>query len=231
MTIWAILPAAGIGRRMGSTTPKQYLTVAGKPVLQRSIERLCAVPAISGVIVVLHPEDEHFNSLAVADSVETVSGGDERQESVRNAMEHLSTRAQPDDWVLVHDAARPCVLVSDINLLLQEAADHPVGALLAVPQDNTLKLADETGHVSTTIDRTNYWQAYTPQLFRYGLLATALADAASTGRVITDEASAVEALGKKPLLVMGDRYNIKITHESDLALAELIIQMQESNHD
>ncbi len=231
MSIWAIVPAAGIGRRMASITPKQvakqYREVAGQPVLAHSLKKLLTLPALTQVVVVLHPEDTHFSTLDVAADprITTVSGGAERQDSVRNGLAALGA-AQPDDWVLVHDAVRPCVSHEDLLKLLQELQEHPVGGLLAAPVDNTLKAANAVQQVQQTVDRSALWQAFTPQMFRYGQLTTALQQAREQQLAITDEASAIEACGLQPQLVLGSKLNLKITHESDLQLAELILQQQ-----
>lgn len=227
MTLWAILPAAGIGQRMGSATPKQYLSLAGKPVLQHTLNKLSAVPNLMRTVVALNPEDQHFAQLDIDPrKVTTTIGGATRQQSVMNALTELNSAAADEDWILVHDAVRPCVLLSDIDKLLGSIADHAIGGLLAAPQDNTLKRADETLHVAETVDRSEYWQALTPQVFRFGLLRQAIQCALDDGIAITDEASAIELMGYKPLLVSSDRNNIKITRESDLDLAEAILNLQ-----
>ncbi len=225
MSIWAIVPAAGIGQRMAADVPKQYLPLAGKPILEHSVEKLLAVPGLTSVVVVLHPDDRSFNTLNLDPGlVETTTGGAERQESVLNGLLHLQDRAGEDDWVLVHDAVRPCVLTSDIEKLLGLVEDQQAGGVLAMAQDNTLKKADADNLITTTVDRSNLWQAMTPQVFRYGILKQALLDARDKHLVFTDEASAVEALGLRPLLVEGDRNNVKITRLADLKLAEMILQ-------
>lgn len=229
MTVWAIVPAAGIGQRMGADIPKQYLQLAGKPVLQHSLEKLLKLPVIATVVVALHPDDNHFEALDVDRSaVEAAPGGSQRQDSVLNGLLHLQGRAQDEDWVLVHDAVRPCVQIKDIEKLLGALELNEVGGLLAAPQDNTLKRADSENRVETTVDRDGLWQALTPQAFRYGVLKRALLNAQANELPITDEASSVEALGLQPLLVEGDRNNVKITREADLHLAELIMQTEES---
>ena len=232
MALWAIVPAAGIGRRLGSAIPKQYLPLAGKPVLQHSLEKLQALPGVAALVVALNPQDSRFGQLpqaggSAASFAETTTGGASRQHSVLNGLAVLAARASADDWVLVHDAVRPCVLLSDIHRLLAAVADHRVGGLLAVPQDNTLKRADASGHVAATVDRRHYWQALTPQVFRFGLLQQAMTSACEQGLAITDEASALEASGHKPLLVPADSNNIKITREADLVLAAAIMDWQQ----
>lgn len=228
MTIWAILPAAGIGQRMGAPIPKQYLDLAGKPVIQHSIETLLQVSAVDSVTVALNPADTHFANLDLpSNRIRTIEGGDSRQQSVLNGLVSLESLANDDDWVLVHDAVRPCVQVQDIEKLLGEVSDHPIGGLLATPQDNTLKLSDGSNHAVETADRSAYWQALTPQVFRYAALKHAIQRAIESNKPVTDEASAIEAQGCKPLLVEGDRNNIKLTRESDLYLADAILKLQQ----
>ncbi len=230
MTIWAIVPAAGIGLRLGSTIPKQYLPLSGKPVLQHSLERLAALAGVDAIVVPVHPDDRWHQQLDVAGTaLEFIAGGEERQHSVLNALLHIAARAAPEDWVLVHDAVRPCVRVSDMERLLQSVANHECGGLLGAPVVSTLKRVDGNGVVLETLDRKNCWQAYTPQVFRYGLLRQALEQAIVNAVAVTDEASALEMTGYNPLLVEGDHLNIKITHESDLRLAAMILQQQDEH--
>ena len=228
MSIWAIVPAAGVGHRMGSAIPKQYLPLCGKPVIAHTLERIVQIEDLSGLLLVLHPDDqqfaEFFNAEAGAvEAPEIVRGGDERCQSVLNAVLSLKTRAQPDDWVLVHDAARPCVRAIDIDALIQALWFHPVGGLLARPVSDTLKQVNSNHEVLTTVDRSTHWQALTPQMFRFDILMRALLAAVAGG-----DKAAVEALGLKPLVVPGSTDNIKITNESDLGLAERIIEQQTS---
>ena len=244
MTIWAILPAAGIGHRMGSITPKQYLTVNGTAVISYALQRLSAVAAIEKIVVVLHPDDNYWQQLnltSITDSVKNSDsafnsspdhriccavGGDERYQSVLNGLDHIQSEAKFDDWVLVHDAVRPCVRSADIEKLIAELSEHPVGGLLGSPVDNTLKQVDADGNVITTMDRAELWNALTPQMFRYDILRTGLRQVISEQLLVTDEASAIERLGHKPKMVAGSKDNIKITHQSDLALASNILKSQ-----
>ena len=233
MSIWAIVPAAGVGHRMGSAVPKQYLPLCGKPVIAHTLERIAQIEDLSGLLLVLHPDDqqfaEYFNAKAGAvAALEIVRGGNERCHSVLNAVLSLKSRAQPDDWVLVHDAARPCVRATDIDALALALRSHPVGGLLARPVSDTLKQVNSNHEVLKTVDRSRHWQALTPQMFRFDILLRALSAAAEGGDKITDDAAAVEALGVNPLIVPGSTDNIKITHESDLGLAERIIEQQAS---
>lgn len=229
MAIWAIVPAAGIGTRMLATTPKQYLLVNGRSVIDHTLARLLSVAQIEGVVVALHPQDGLWTFLGVKDNarVTTCAGGDDRCQSVLNALQALQGRAEDDDWVLVHDAVRPCVRRSDIEHLLKVIESHSVGGLLAVPVSSTLKRARADGNVAGTVDRSDVWQAATPQAFRYAALRSALASAIAQGSLVTDEASALELAGHAPVLVQCSADNIKITYPEDLTLAGLIIRAQE----
>ncbi|MES3006258.1 MAG: 2-C-methyl-D-erythritol 4-phosphate cytidylyltransferase [Pseudomonadota bacterium] len=228
MTIWAIIPAAGVGTRMQAAAPKQYLLINGQAVLAHTVARLNAVSSVERIVVALHPQDDRWATLGLYSGprLQTCVGGADRCHSVLNALNALREDGQEDDWVLVHDAVRPCVSVSDIERLLAEVADHPVGGLLAVPVSSTLKRAGPEGDVSATVDRTDIWQAGTPQVFRYGLLHRTLTEAIAAGTLVTDEASALELAGFAPRLVRGRADNIKITYPEDLLLARLILEAQ-----
>ena len=233
MTIWAILPAAGIGRRMGSSTPKQYLPVNGVPVIAHTLQRLAAVGSIARIVVVLNPRDSLWESLEIAKQfldkqprIESTTGADARQESVLNGLRALDEVALDDDWVLVHDAVRPCVELADIERLIASVQADAVGGLLATPVDNTLKQVDAGLRVTSTIDRSHYWNALTPQMFRYSLLKTGLEKAVAEKLSITDDAAAIELLGNRPKIVEGSKFNIKITHDADLELAAMILNRQ-----
>lgn len=223
---WAVIPAAGSSRRMGpATLPKQYLELAGRCVLAWSLEPFLAHPQCSGVVVVLAADDAQWPALEVAkDSrIATAAGGAERSQSVQRGLEALGDRAAADDWVLVHDAARPCLDRSDLDELLQQLGSDPVGGLLAAPVIDTLKRADTERRVLNTVERENLWRALTPQMFRYGLLKRALTEAQRNTAAVTDEAQAVELLGLNPKLVAGSADNIKITVPQDLARAQQIL--------
>lgn len=228
--IWAILPAAGIGRRMGSNTPKQYLDLNGVPVIAHSLQKLVSIPAIRKIVVVLHPEDVHFSTLQLPNSEKIVvtPGGAERFQSVLNGLLYLAGIASDDDWVLVHDAVRPCVRAADIQLLIDQLAQHSVGGLLGFPVVDTLKQVNDRDEVEQTADRSRYWHAQTPQMFRYGLLVKALRDLIARSLEVTDEAGAIERLGLHPQMVTGHRDNIKITHVADLGMASTILAAQAS---
>ncbi len=225
---WLIVPAAGIGQRMQSAVPKQYLKIHQRFVLDITLSRLLASADFAGCVVPLHPEDRWWPATdAAADPrIETCPGGQERADSVLSALQSLQGRAQDDDWVLVHDAARPCLHPDDLARLLGEVADHPVGGLLAAPVADTLKQAGDGAppEVSATVDRSRLWRALTPQMFRFGALTRALRHCLDQGCAVTDESSAMEISGKMPVLVEGRPDNIKITVPSDLALAGFILE-------
>lgn len=228
-SLWALVPAAGLGRRMGSAIPKQYLQLRGQTVIEHTLERLLGHPAIAGVYVALSSQDNWWaRTRFVADPrVWVVSGGAERPNSVLRLLDVLAGRAPTEDWVLVHDAVRPCVRGSDINRLITTLADHPVGGLLGTPVCDTIKRADAAGRVETTIRREGLWHAFTPQLFRLGALRQALAGALAAGVLVTDEAAAMERAGWQPELVVGSADNLKITRAEDLALAAFYLAQQE----
>lgn len=277
MTIWAVVPAAGIGSRMLSATPKQYLFIRDQTVLAHTLARLSAVALIKRIVLVLSAHDTHWSSLQatgitgdVKDArnkrVVSCVGAETRWQSVLNGLQALAAVAADDDWVLVHDGVRPCVRVADILRLLELTLGDEVGGLLAVPVSDTLKRAalstpsadrvagtssrssagssagssavssagsssgSLTGvaHVAETIDRDAMWSASTPQLFRLGLLRRCLQEAAAAGANLTDEASALEWAGYRPVLVPCHKDNIKITHPDDLRLAELILDAQKA---
>ncbi|MCC6310401.1 MAG: 2-C-methyl-D-erythritol 4-phosphate cytidylyltransferase, partial [Trueperaceae bacterium] len=208
---YALVPAAGQGTRMGESTPKQYLPIAGLPMLRHSLVALAAVARVARVVAILAPEDAHWEAhdwSGLAGRVEALrAGGETRARSVANALERLAGEAAPDDWVLVHDAARPCVTAAMVERLLDEVGDDAVGGLLAMPVADTLKREGEPARVGATVPREGLWRAQTPQLFRYALLRRALAEAPAA----TDESQAVESLGHRPRLVQGDNANFKVT--------------------
>ena len=218
----ALVPAAGFGARMGNELPKQYLPLAGQPMIFHALNTLCASPEISTVFVTLAPDDTLFNTYdwsLFGDKLQTLyCGGKTRAESVLNGL--LASELEPDDWVLVHDAARPCLTQAHLAKLIHDLRDDEVGGILAVPVADTLKRADADGRVLCTESREQLWQAQTPQMFRAGLLAHALQQC----NHVTDEASAIEALGLKPKLVLSEPTNFKVTYPQDLLLAELLLK-------
>jgi len=224
--IFALVLAAGQGTRIGDALPKQYLPIAGKPMMFHSIEALASVPRIERVFVVLAPMDRHWGGhdwSALPDKVEaTFCGGSRRAESVANSLEHLKERIAKDDWVLVHDAARPCIQKELVEQFLDELEGDAVGGLLAMPLADTLKSADENLRVAATIPRLKLWRAQTPQMFKYDMLRRGL----EKKPLATDEAEAIESLGYyAPRLVQGEDTNIKVTFAEDLQIAEMILQL------
>jgi 2-C-methyl-D-erythritol 4-phosphate cytidylyltransferase len=218
------MPAAGAGRRFGDRVPKQYAALHGRTVLEWSLAPFLSDGRCSGAVVVIASNDTWWAKISerIA-AVAVVQGGGERSESVRKGLQALNRKAEPGDWVLVHDAARPCLSHADRDRLLEQAGAHPVGGLLAMRASDTLKRAQADGCVESTVDRADLWRASTPQMFRYGRLCEALDRALAAKRFPTDEAQAVEWLGDRPLLIEGSAGNIKITTHDDLALAEALL--------
>lgn len=218
----AVVPAAGIGSRMGASCPKQYLSLAGKCILEHTLERLLSHPAIARVIVALAPHDRWFDTLAVAADprVLRVEGGSERAFSVLNAL-HVAE----GEWVLVHDAARPCLTHGDLDALIA-AARASGGAILGSRVRDTMKRTDERGNIVATVDRDGLWHALTPQMFPTSTLTRALEGGLALGATITDEASAMERAGFPVRMVEGRADNIKVTRPEDLALAGLFLRQQ-----
>ena len=225
--LWLIVPAAGQGRRMGADRPKQYLALAGRTVLEHTLSRLHQAFPEAGLCLCLDDDDRWFDPAWVPFADWRRSpGGEERVDSVMQALAALGEQAGDDDLVLVHDVARPCVALDDLARLRAALDEESAGALLATPVADTMKRADDTGRIAATEPRSGLWHAQTPQGFRVGLLRRALAVARAQGLSVTDEASAVEALGLAPRLVTGRRDNLKITHPEDLALAAHVLAAQ-----
>lgn len=220
---YGLIPAAGIGTRMGARLPKQYLDIAGYPMIYHAIRILAATPRIERVFVVLSPEDRHWQTYDWSEFSGKVTvlrcGGATRAESVRNGLAAMTAMA--DDWVLVHDAARPCLTETLVDHLLDTVADDAVGGLLAIPVADTLKRAAGLNRIAGTEPREHLWQAQTPQMFRHALLLQALNGDATS--IPTDEASAIEAIGLAPLLVTADSSNFKVTFPNDLELARSLL--------
>jgi len=221
---WIVVPAAGASRRVGGPVPKQYLRLLGRSVLEWSLRALLSHPAVGGGVVALAYGDEEWPGLpaALRERVVTTIGGRERCDSVLNGLRALQARER--DWVLVHDAARPCLEQEDLSRLVDACRDDAVGGLLAVPVADTLKRAAEDGHVLGTVAREGLWRAQTPQMFRYAALCSALEQALAAGERPGDEATAMERAGHMPLLVEGSPFNIKITRPADLAFAEAVLR-------
>jgi 2-C-methyl-D-erythritol 4-phosphate cytidylyltransferase len=226
--VYAVVPAAGAGKRMGSAVPKQYLELAGRTVLEHTLWRLAGHALVQKVVVAVSSGDEYFEDLRakLPGKIGTVQGGAERCHSVLSALHALSAHAAPDDWVVVHDAARPCVRVTDLDRMFETLGDHEVGGILAAPVRDTLKRCGADGAIIATVDRTQLWHALTPQMFRLGTLTQAIETALADGVIVTDEAQAIERIGLTPRVVAGSADNLKITHPEDLALAGMILAAQ-----
>ena len=222
---WAVIPAAGTGSRMQTDVPKQYLTIHNRTVIEYVLEVFCTHEQIAGIMVALSAGDTTWNTLDISrhEKIMTTTGGRERYHSVLNCLDALDGVAAKEDWVLVHDAARPCICRKDIDGLINALSGHPVGGLLALPVRDTMKRADAAGEVEQTVDRQNLWHALTPQMFRLDALRSALRAASRKDMLITDEAQAMELTGARPLLIQGNPRNIKITQKNDLFLAELYL--------
>jgi 2-C-methyl-D-erythritol 4-phosphate cytidylyltransferase len=221
---WLVMPAAGTGVRFGDPVPKQYARLCGKSVIEWALAPFLSDSRCAGAVVAIAPGDAHWPRIASKlPAVKSATGGARRSDSVRNALAVLAARALSDDWVLVHDAARPCLTAIDRDRLLERLARHPLGGLLATPQADTLKQAAGDQTVATTLDRTHLWRALTPQMFRFGPLCAALDAASTASRSPGDEAQAFEWLGEHPALVEGSAANLKITNASDLSLAEALL--------
>jgi len=245
--VWAVVPAAGRGARFETTQaegPKQYARLAGATVLEWSLSALLHEPRVAGIVVALAADDARWPAIAASmtgSKIETTIGGASRQESVRRGLKALEGRAGADDWVMVHDAARPCLTSADLKALIDavescedacEDATHAAavnGAVLASPVHDTVK-RERGGIAADTVDRTGLWRALTPQVFGYARLTQALEDAATLGLAVTDEAQAMERLGLPARLVRGSPFNIKVTTVSDLVMAESILRGTERNH-
>jgi 2-C-methyl-D-erythritol 4-phosphate cytidylyltransferase / 2-C-methyl-D-erythritol 2,4-cyclodiphosphate synthase len=245
MRYWLIMPAAGSGRRFGASSPKQYALLEGRSVIEWALSPFLRDSRCAGIVIALPPADSEWTRIAARlseapaagpgggpRSMKTVAGGAQRSQSVRLALEALAGRAAAADWVLVHDAARPCLGQADLDQLLEQLAAHPLGGLLASPAADTLKrsgspLPDLSSPIAATIERTGLWRALTPQMFRYGRLCAALDAAHAAQRFPTDEAQALEWQGEQPLLVRGAASNLKITTGEDLVLAAAILRSRD----
>ncbi len=222
---FALVPAAGAGSRLASSTPKQYLSLAGRPVLYHTLRQLADHPQVEQVFVVLAPGDSQFRTADWGDLEGRMTplycGGETRAASVYNGLLAARDVIGGDDWVLVHDAARPCLSAEALARLIVEVGEDDAGGLLAIPVADTLKRGGGDGRVTATERREGLWQAQTPQMFRYGFLVEALRRSGPS--TITDEAGAIERMGLKPRLVMGEARNLKVTYPQDLELAALIL--------
>jgi len=232
MRYWLLMPAAGSGSRFGANGPKQYAPLAGRTVIEWALAPFLADARCAHIVVALARGDSAWEQVAArlharGSTLTAVGGGAQRSQSVRLALTGLEGRAGPDDWVLVHDAARPCLDAHDLERLLGELGTHPLGGLLAIPATDTLKRAQSgagtRAAVAQTLDRSGLWRALTPQMFRYRQLCTALDQAHAAGRFPSDEAQALEWLGERPALIEGAATNLKITTREDLVLAAAVL--------
>ena len=222
--LWAVVPAAGIGSRFGNGTPKQHQRLAGRSVIEWAILPFLERTDIVGIVIALADDDKNWSQADVVDArVILAKGGSERSESVLNSLQAIHERADPMDWVLVHDAARPCLDGGDLQRLIQTLQEDPVGGLLATPVHDTLKRDSGNGRVESTVERRGLWRAMTPQMFRYGILCSALERAVSQQLSVTDESMAVELMGEHPVLIQGRADNMKITSREDMLRAESVL--------
>jgi 2-C-methyl-D-erythritol 4-phosphate cytidylyltransferase len=223
---WGIVPAAGVGKRMQADRPKQYLELAGKPVIEQTLSRLLQANVFEAVAVAVSREDPYWPDLAISrhERILTAPGGKERADSVLSALKSIRDKVSDSDWVLVHDAARPCITAGDIHHLIACLIHDDVGGILALSSHDTLKNVQD-GRIAGTLDRNHIWRALTPQMFRYGMLKNALEEAEGNP-AITDEASALELKGLRPKIVEGRPDNIKITRPEDLPLAQFYMEQQ-----
>ena len=234
---WLIVPAAGLGKRLGGEKPKQYQELYGKTVIECAIEPFLSLPTLKGIVVALNPEDKYWKTLPLASHplIKAIEGGAERSASVLNALQTFATKkdtqVENDDWVLVHDAARPCIFQEDVIEMMSTLGDSTVGGIMAIPVSDTIKrvsaIWEEQGAGDVTIestkDRRFLWQAQTPQMFRFAMLLSAMENAIEEKQAITDESSAIEFLGYKPAVFQGKRSNMKITLPEDLGMAQQIL--------
>ena len=227
INFWAVVPAAGVGKRMNADRPKQYLELAGKTVIEHTLLRLLSAEVFTAVAVAISEEDPYWPDLDVSahKKIITAAGGKERADSVLSALKAIRTVASDDDWVLVHDAARPCITTIDIHHLIDSLKTDEIGGILALSSHDTLKSVQGDNIIVGTLDRSHIWRALTPQMFRYGLLKNAL-EVAEGNTAITDESSALELQGMQPKIVEGRPDNIKITRPEDLALAQFYMEHQ-----
>lgn len=230
MHYWLVMPAAGAGRRFGADTPKQYAQLEGRTVIEWALAPFLRDARCARIVVALAAADEYWERLPLRSRALTVVGGAERSASVRSALAGLAGEARPPDWVLVHDAVRPCLDAQDLERLLTRLAAHPVGGVLAVRVADTLKralpgsAAEEGCAIEATQERAGLWRALTPQMFRYGALCAALDQAHAAERSPSDEAQALEWAGARPLLIAGAASNLKVTTAEDLVLAAAILR-------
>ena len=227
--LWVVIPAAGIGKRMGVDIPKQYITVCDKAIIEHTVEKFTSRNDLQGILVALSNSDQHWPTLELSknNKITTVTGGEERYKSVYNALCSLKNKADDDDWILVHDAVRPCITTSEIDQFIADL-DHlnGIGGILALPCFETMKKANTNHEIEETIDRKFIWHAQTPQMFRYKKLFLAIEKIMNENIFITDEAMAMELAGYKPILIQGTHSNIKITDQNDLKYLESFLRQE-----
>ncbi|MBK68950.1 MAG: 2-C-methyl-D-erythritol 4-phosphate cytidylyltransferase [Legionellales bacterium] len=227
--LWVVIPAAGIGKRMGVDIPKQYITVCDKAIIEHTVEKFTSRNDLQGILVALSNSDQHWSTLELSknNKITTVTGGEERYKSVYNALCSLKNKADDDDWILVHDAVRPCITTSEIDQFIADL-DHlnGIGGILALPCFETMKKANTNHEIEETIDRKFIWHAQTPQMFRYKKLFLAIEKIMNENIFITDEAMAMELAGYKPILIQGTHSNIKITDQNDLKYLESFLRQE-----
>ena len=223
---WVVIPAAGIGRRMGGDIPKQYVSVNGKTIVEHTIDNFIGRKEIENICIAISESDKYWPALPISKNKKMITtiGGSERYESVYNGLCALKDKANNDDWVLVHDAVRPCLKKSIIDRLITDINSNDVGGILALPCFETMKKVNNNRHIEETINREIIWRAQTPQVFKYKKLLLAIENAINENIHITDEAMAMEILNYKPIVIMGDEKNIKITHQTDLKHLELFLK-------
>ena len=224
--VWVVIPAAGFGSRMQSELPKQYIPINNQTVLEHTVSQFENLSFIKGILIAISKKDTIFPTLSFSSnlSVQHCIGGAERYSSVLKVLKYFKNTILSDDWVMVHDAARPCVRQDDIKKLYKICKNHPVGGILACPVKDTLKQSTNQQSISNTVDRSNLWHALTPQMFRYKDLVNAIEQSIKDGLAITDDASAFENSALQPLLVDGREDNIKITRPADIQLAQWILE-------
>ena len=227
--LWVVIPAAGIGKRMGVDIPKQYITVCDKAIIEHTVEKFTSRNDLQGILVALSNSDQHWSTLELSknNKITTVTGGEERYKSVYNALCSLKNKAGDDDWILVHDAVRPCITTFEIDQFIADL-DHlnGIGGILALPCFETMKKANTNHEIEETIDRKFIWHAQTPQMFRYKKLFLAIEKIMNENIFITDEAMAMELAGYKPMLIQGTHSNIKITDQNDLKYLESFLKQE-----
>ena len=224
---WIIIPAAGMGSRMNSSCPKQYLLLNGRPLIEHSLERFLALAWVKSIVVAIHKDDQHWGKLSLSSNpkIQMVIGGDERVDTVSKAIDSIIDQLHDDDMLMVHDAARPCITDKDLELLYEATKHSKTGAVLADRLSDTIKRDNGNQSILNTVSREGLWRALTPQAFPKDMLINALETVNNKNVAgITDEASAVEYMGFSPRLVQGSSDNIKVTNPGDLALASLILK-------